>query len=260
MVENSPVRRISKSSFRLFAALNLIDADGGLLPSGIARVIQSLPLDEQCKILGLPFTEIELPNSGMSVETDALTHMAIDSGLMTFSESGVFCAMYECVAQLCLPEFKSRRPNISFENVYFGLGLHLLGPWKQQGISTELATSYFNYFQDRLNKLERDEFNSAVQQWFPNSYYQKQYPKLSCSDIEKLFDVIHPDEHLGLIKFLAESRHHQTGWPDIAFVTGNRLRLAEVKAWDRLHYSQIRCLPRLAKVLRDVSVLRVKRI
>ncbi len=266
--------RLKEYDHNLLRVLQIVNEDGELTSHGRRYAITKMPLETQCEILGLTLCDKTLPKSDSKVEQDALNSFLQDGyqGVVgEESESAPFEGILWAISVALLlklqkvnPAFECKEPEKMSPRYFFNEysarnKLHRQRFLIQEPNALDAIDSISEYT-TAVHEANLSSIEGSFR-FFGGSFFSKRNPNLKIQFLLDFFKALQGDKLDSLFSFVCEDpRHHLNGWPDLVLLDAkNRLTLVEVKTKDKLLYNQIRSLPRIAKHVDDLYILRVKR-
>ena len=240
-----PIPRLKKFDTALLRVLQIIKNDNLLSAHGRTIAITLLPLKRQCEVIGVPMYETTGKRRSFHTAIDVLNSLLVDGNIGVACESEAFKGILWTMGVALTPDLQESYAK--FEN-----------------LSVD-SCSLFSFckhdeFISACKNISSAKFEQGLQR-FGKSALARDNRFLTESFLRNYFKAIHGKKLSLLIDFVRElPREHLNGWPDITILTNeNKLVLVEAKSTDKLHYNQVRTLPRIAKIIDHICVLKVKR-
>ena len=228
-----------KSSSRTIKALRwrgLIDSNNNLTEYGQVLALQGVSLKQQCKILGLPFSEIK--TTTFNDPEKSFQIMLEKEGVQSFFVENTFGLFIDYI-----------------------MGNSLITTAKQLGKTVFTlnppfdAEIFFFLRKDLENHLERMDINHcqnvfSVCKPYLETIIMDETPTQVVMLFEKIF------RSLGLNKVKAVLRmyfsnplaYNYRGWPDLFVMENERAYFIEVKTTDKLHLNQLVTIPDMINI------------
>lgn len=213
------------------------DAQGTLTSAGWKQAVVMLPLEEQCKMMGIAYEKIlGLEISGRP-EYAAWCHFSSAGYTGAYCEGGAVLLLIRAAALDLLAKlntFNSRQDACQR--------------------FTEAQLLIHQEHSDLILRAVRSADLSQVIRGFNEIYtslmVQECYPGLTADVMASLFNSLGSETLAQITEAIMEAPYsYRAGWPDLTMTNGDTMLWAEIKTTDRLHMSQISTLDRMKSLL-----------
>ncbi|WP_417837650.1 hypothetical protein [Thalassospira tepidiphila] len=226
---------ITKTTLKGLIARDLLTDDGQLTDSGYQSAIALLPLAKQCELLDIPLIQGRC-------ETPMGHEIAV---LMALDEAGVECSAFDEGLSILAALHATLRPYI------------LANPCVRDEMFVFASLSVIR------REIGDESYRQNISPWLSDNRPDHAGIAQSARNLRvietskkkasiRLASVIADDikGHVTeLTSFLDRPYSAQSGWPDIAYLDGGKIKFIEVKASDKLISSQIYNILALPKFL-----------
>ena len=244
--------------------LGICDKSGNLTNNGRIFAISLMPLDDQCDILNIPITKINLPPT-KNPEIDALNYFKENGYSGSWTEGAIiWIIVYSICFDKLFPIHEKKFANDTM--IYINENITSAISYSRHFMS------FKEYFIDLEDELIKTIKSSNIVQVSKNydiiSSFQpdRTWPILNNvkSDISKdflleLYSKLGNNTIADIIKlFFKDPQAYIIGWPDLIVIKNNDIKFIEVKTHDKLLRSQIITICDFMKnTSLDLSVLKI---
>lgn len=212
----------------------------------------SLPLQEQCSLLGIQLNQISLKWDDNTKKYDfdktiqiKKVEEAVMYSLRKQGFQGTFYELHPLMQIMqagCLPYLEESSKKLFEENYRartFSAQIDMYGLDKKKLVNL-ITTCHRDTLLEKWKEIYAD---SSVQKWFPG---------ITVEDISALLTGIPQKTFFQILDaVLKDPLNNSAGWPDIFAYDGDKLRLIEVKTTDKLRESQKYTY---IKVIREIGI------
>lgn len=234
----SAVRRglltASKNTTQALLSRGLVTESGDLTVSGREYGLESLPLDEQCRLLGLVRKTVNDPLPASRPEESVLRSMWARGTAAYFTENtyGVHIVWYLAYPLTRIWEVLSRERLYGLEPLMRKHRRRLLRMTARLGVLLIRPNVILNTYR-RLDARRRTNDSFYTDLW-PRELYTLLTTRIGRENLAEIIRLVSVDPDT-----------YGRGWPDITCFDDEVPFFVEVKTSDRLQLSQIRTIPAL---------------
>lgn len=229
----------------------LIDPEGNITPLGSIRVMERLPLNEQCRLIAIELGT-SFWNSGSAPEEHCYNAFAQQGYVGTYCEGG---GVGTAIKALCLDA-------LTETSIFYGTCIDAREDACLKGVVglSHLEEKKLQIVLRQIEDTPKVKYLAAFSEIISYNLIREWHPGLSIEFADALYDAVPKSHFLQLAKWISNAHEHRNGWPDLTLVKDGQLKFVEVKTTDKLHYSQLVTIPALVREIgADVSVLQLVR-
>jgi len=252
---------VGQGTIRALSKRHLCDGKSRLTKQGRILGLSFCSLPRQCAFLGFPINDLQIDYYGRS-ELAAMDYLRELELRTCYSEGGIIILV---LYSLC------------FDRLY-RLGRKHWGGLK--GARSWMYTSFTCYGElldqhPELHKKMMEDISATDEdtmlrafdtlkgwQGHPDFWMYRNWVGVDHAMARDTFRTLGKERLKKIARlFFTDPYAFQKGWPDLACIDGERLRLIEVKTSDRLHISQLITIPEMVATAQlDVEVVRLRRL
>jgi hypothetical protein len=237
---------------------------GELTDKGRVASLSLLPLRDQCNLLAVPLVDVPC-SPGKKPELTAMRKLESEGHEACFTEGGIIKVTLYCLAFTRLRMLGEQVwGGLKYEKELFGKRQTPLQSWMYAGLMCykELLPTCPNLEDMMVADIEKTSRSDMLENfdvlhswqvsetWFPYKYVG-----LTRSLVGEVYDALGPKALAAVARLLfLDPYAYVKGWPDIAAVHSDELRLVEVKTNDKLIPSQLITIPDMMRAA-DLSVV-----
>lgn len=261
--EHAPVSATAATVAAL-AARGLCNPGGGLTDKGTVASLALLPLQDQCNLLAVPLVDVPC-SPGKRPELTAKRKLESEGHEVCFTEGGILTVTLYCLAFTRLRKLGEQVwGGLDYERELFGKRQTPVQSWMYAGLMSYIellpaCPNLENLMVADIAKTSRSDMLAnfdVLHSWQINeNWFPYNYVGLTRSLVGRIYDALGPEALAAIARLLfLDPYAYVKGWPDIAAVRSNELRLVEVKTTDKLIPSQLITIPDMIRVA-DLSVV-----
>lgn len=219
---------ISSATLKALMSRGLVDESSALTKGGRDRALTLVPLKTQCSMLGILYSEIDVPVSIKNPESKALKHYR-KQGYNGIAGEGtpILVLIKAAILDFAVENRKAYESRADCCRVYVEAHLEIHKEKKDEIVKI-VAKSKTRRIKKNLKEILAVFDPPGSVERFTVPVLLDLYKKLGRENIVKILEALLEDPY-----------GYRKGWPDIIIWNKSEIRWVEIKAKDKLHSSQI---------------------